>query len=125
VDGVDVEETQVLGAVQDSLEAVWGELVGEIDQGSGRGGQRQAIDVGDVLRLECPGLVDPDAFLEQLRRSVMTSTAPLGIGIRSPGTAAPRKPSSEALGPPQASTAAHNRARGVSRVCPTGYTPRW
>jgi hypothetical protein len=124
VDGVDVEEAQVLGAVQDALEAVWGELVGEVDSvrvGVVSGSPSMSVtSCGSSV----PVLWTRMPFLEQLRRRVMTSTAPLGIGIRSHGAAAPRKPSSEAPGPPQASTAAHNRARGVSRVCPTEYTPR-
>jgi len=66
VDGVDVEEAQV----QDALEAVRGELVGEVDQGAGRRGEREPVDVGvmssgssDVVRgTRMPGR-------EQLRRS--------------------------------------------------------
>ena len=38
----------MLGLVQDPLEPLRGELVGEVDQRPGRGGDREAVDRGDV-----------------------------------------------------------------------------
>ena len=44
MDGGHVEDPQDLGAVQHALEALRGQLVGEVDECAGRGGEREPVD---------------------------------------------------------------------------------
>ena len=49
IEGVCVEEAEVLGSVDDALEAVGCERGGEVDEGAGDGRDGQAVVVGDVV----------------------------------------------------------------------------
>jgi hypothetical protein len=60
IEGVCVEEMEVLGSVDDALEAVGGERGGEVDEGAGEGGDGQAVVVGDVCGMQGSAAVDSD-----------------------------------------------------------------
>src|SRR3954447_12944124 len=52
IEGARIEEAEVLGAVDEALGLVRGEGGGEVDQGAGDGGEGEAVDGGEVLRLQ-------------------------------------------------------------------------
>jgi hypothetical protein len=78
VDGGHVEDAEDLGTVQDALEAVRRELVGEVDDRARRGGQWQAVDVRDVLGRERLAAVHAD----RLRRVALAQSDHVDLAAR-------------------------------------------
>jgi hypothetical protein len=70
LDRLEIEEPPDLGLVDGVGEAVLGEGVGEVDDGAGQGGDRDAVDERSVLGVDAPGAVhdDPLARLTGTRR---------------------------------------------------------
>ena len=117
IEGVRVEEAEVLGAVDDALGLVRGEGGGEVDQGPGDGGEGEAVDGGDVFAVLGARWTLIFAVERALARVLTSNCA--GEGSRSQTTAALLWLSAARPGPPHASTAAQRQPSGVSCECPT------